>query len=406
MQNSMKKYMLPLLMAVILLYSGTLFHMSSNIQMQFGMLLIATAAFIITNKRGLLGTLVRAKDPWCVLFLYLLMLSIGINMIIESNPIKFALLFLYEFLLFLIGYMVVIVVPYQRFKSVFINFMTIIAGISIVCWLMPEVIKSIALFRYNRTSWQFASLYVYNLNMAVPTRNCGFCWEPGLYQAYLNFALFLIIISEKKKYDWMRMSILAIAVITTFSSTGYIILVILSLLQLFQGRNSIRKMILALLVIILGFAAISNLNSILLFIDRYTMYSVAGKFYSAGNESVATRLYSGLCDLDVAILSPFGADRSAIEILRAEAASKYGNITASTNTFTAMLLYFGWLPGIAYAILWIRGCLRVQKTFFNRLLVLFMMASILMTSLHIDLWFFTIIMMYWNSRYCNELVEK
>lgn len=393
-----KKVAVPILMIIILMYSGSLFYMSHNVQLQYGMLGIALIAFLIANKNGLLNNFIRTSDTYCISFIWLYAISMLVNMFTESG-MGFALYYLYELLLFIVGYIIICLVPYERFKKCYINIITIIAAVSLICWLIPDAIRQIAPFNFVRGSWRFSSLFFYNLNLAVPTRNCGPFWEPGMYQAYLCFAMLLIVTDSKEKHQWGRLLILSFTVITTFSSTGYFLLVVVLMLKLYQSRQPVHKFVWSVLVIIVGTVLILNIQNVLNYIDQYTLYSVGGKFYSDGNESVATRLYSGICDIEVAFTHPFGVNRANAETLRRLVATQYGKVTASTNTFTTILVYFGWIPCIAYAALWVRGCCRFQRTVINRILSIIMIVAIMMTELHVDLWFLQIIVLYWSSCY-------
>ena len=60
-------------------------------------------------------------------------------------------------------------------------------------------------------------------------RNCGIFWEPGVYQVFLNIGIILLLDKELEKYDIIKFYILLIALITTFSMTGFIVISIVLL---------------------------------------------------------------------------------------------------------------------------------------------------------------------------------
>ncbi|MEZ7944428.1 MAG: hypothetical protein QMB73_00050, partial [Flavobacteriaceae bacterium] len=66
----------------------------------------------------------------------------------------------------------------------------------------------------------------YDLNGAYIMRNCGPFWEPGAFVGYIIFALLLYIDDLKGVYKRNKFKFLTIilALITTFSTTGYIII--------------------------------------------------------------------------------------------------------------------------------------------------------------------------------------
>lgn len=67
--------------------------------------------------------------------------------------------------------------------------------------------------------------------IGIKDRLCGFFWEPGIYQIYLNIFLILQLGKYKEKV-WILAAILS--VILTISTTGYIILSIILLHELFK----------------------------------------------------------------------------------------------------------------------------------------------------------------------------
>lgn len=57
-------------------------------------------------------------------------------------------------------------------------------------------------------------------------RNCGFCWEPGLFASFIVIGMVFNILIYKNLYN-RRFLILTAALFTTFSTTGYVAFIIL-----------------------------------------------------------------------------------------------------------------------------------------------------------------------------------
>ncbi len=66
-------------------------------------------------------------------------------------------------------------------------------------------------------------------------RNCGVCWEPGLLQLVLNLLLFLSI---QRKAHFFQLLIIALAIVSTLSTAGFIIIGLNVLYFLIQNRNT------------------------------------------------------------------------------------------------------------------------------------------------------------------------
>lgn len=92
-------------------------------------------------------------------------------------------------------------------------------------------------------------------SLPIP-RNCGFAWEPGGFAVYICLAIFInIFLSKSQKKFNKRFWILLLALITTQSTTGYIIFIIIMFFYLYQVNFKIVLVALPLLLGILIFLA-------------------------------------------------------------------------------------------------------------------------------------------------------
>ena len=85
--------------------------------------------------------------------------------------------------------------------------------------------------------------------VGVKERLCGFFWEPGIYQIYLNIFLILQLNKYKEKL-WIFATILSI--ILTVSTTGYIILSIILLYELFKKLHTTKNIFIVIAVMIVA----------------------------------------------------------------------------------------------------------------------------------------------------------
>lgn len=84
--------------------------------------------------------------------------------------------------------------------------------------------------------WMFFKLsnqYSFNIFGFSLVRNQGLFWEPGVLQFYLNLLLFLQLYVFKTKNIGIALTVCAI--ISTYSTSAYIIMVIISALAIFNG---------------------------------------------------------------------------------------------------------------------------------------------------------------------------
>lgn len=85
-------------------------------------------------------------------------------------------------------------------------------------------------------------------------RNCGFAWEPGGFAVYLALALYinLFFIKSEIKYN-KRFWIIVMAIASTQSTTGYVVLIILLIVHFFQTNMKLVLVFLPVIVIIVVF---------------------------------------------------------------------------------------------------------------------------------------------------------
>jgi hypothetical protein len=103
----------------------------------------------------------------------------------------------------------------------------------------------------------FYTINVQNENSFPFSRNAGFTWEPGAFSVFINFAIFLnLVINRFKLKGNRKLLIFVIALITTFSTTGYGVFMLLVLFYVYN-RNVKYRILLFPVAIILGFYLMS-----------------------------------------------------------------------------------------------------------------------------------------------------
>lgn len=157
----------------------------------------------------------------------------------------------------------------RRFWKYFCNLMVFFSVTSIFFWFLQTmgwtgwIENGIApFFKVAGKNPDVAPTYnILIHNFFIPTdsefqiRNSGPFWEPGLFAAYLCFAIFaerFFVEKQKNRLFSKRNLLMIAAVITTFSSAGYIALLIILLCGLFASRLSIIPKYLLLAIVVLG----------------------------------------------------------------------------------------------------------------------------------------------------------
>lgn len=126
-----------------------------------------------------------------------------------------------------------------KFRSTYFNVMYYVSLISLVCFALNYLGVNIG-FVFEK----YRTILVYNnliyLENAHVFRNCGMFWEPGAFQGYIMLALLFYINDYKslwKIHRW-KCIILSLALLTTFSTTGYIVYLLYIAYIIFTSRIS------------------------------------------------------------------------------------------------------------------------------------------------------------------------
>ena len=88
-------------------------------------------------------------------------------------------------------------------------------------------------------------------NVNFLQRNCGIAFEPGAFQFIPNLGI-AILLGKKTEKDllfWIKIVIYAIAVITTYSTTGFVIMAVLLLVSSFSNRKHFFMIVLVLILL-------------------------------------------------------------------------------------------------------------------------------------------------------------
>lgn len=168
-----------------------------------------------------------------------------------------------------IAYEIVEYVNCKKFIVIFQNVMTAITCIAIIGYIFVNV------FHFSNMFFQFTNIngesyngfILFNYIIRLPERNCAFFWEPGLFSTALTFAL-IIELNFTNVINWRRVLIYVVGIVTSQSTAGYILLLMVGVLWSLKINPRQRKLriliyILQLFIIILSIIMMFNLDSLL-----------------------------------------------------------------------------------------------------------------------------------------------
>jgi hypothetical protein len=217
------------------------------------------------------------------------------------------------------------------------------------------------------------SLFFSNIDAVVYDdlyRVCGFFWEPGIFQTYLNLAIFLEIskASRKNRRFYLRLIVLSVAVIVTYSTMGIIAMSVVYIYFILKSSKGGKLNWVSLLfIVILAFIAIR-----LIFFNEDIYTKLFGKIENQSG-SFDSRYGSLIGNIRVFFTSPFigvGYGISTIEMQKYAAEFANGEYLHQTNTFTNYFASFGIFVGLYFIRGWYRLAKRCTKGKLNVLVAL------------------------------------
>lgn len=177
-------------------------------------------------------------------------------------------------------------------------------------------------------------------------RNTGLFREMGVFQHFINIAIMFLLYSNYfHKYKLFYFIILFITVITTYSSTGYLFLLLILISTIFSKGNLLfnNKYIYCFIALIVLILSLQLVNSN----ENNKVINTINKF-SEGDSSYEGRIQSIISNSKVWVQSPvigYGKERSDKLALE----NGLGNITEhNTSTTTSYFSFYGIIPGILF----------------------------------------------------------
>ena len=264
--------------------------------------------------------------------------------------------------------------------------------IEIVAYVSPSLIRLFPIVKV------YAGSGIYNMFlggihqeilMKPVIRTNGIFWEPGVFQIYINLCLMYQLFLCKKP-DFRRVMIYIIAVLITFSTAGYIVLLwVLLIYALFTYTNKDSKPTNVVFKVLIISLLVFGLAFTIIFDSTFLYDNVFYKFQNTSSRTTAARIGSIFIPLDIAKDYPWfgiGASKMPDETLARSIYIIGVNSQYNTNTFLFQFAAYG----IPFGILFTLG-----TYFFTRSLSESKWVRLLL--------FGAIIMMYFNERLQSPL---
>ena len=334
------------LMVLFLIFGTDTFLFNTNINVTWeyiskGMICCGVCWFILKYRK---------QTEKKVLELFFICGLLMISMIVSRD---FTGGYIFKIILLAFGFYFTREIPFDEFRKYYIYWMKVIAINSLVGLVLCKFIVNSSLFPIMsngirevkmfgltnitvRNDWTAAGTMLY--------RNYGPFWEPGVYQIYLILALAFSMFS-KEKVNIFDAILFTCAIVSTFSTTGYIVMVLIYIAFFMQKKGTRYKLIVCLggIVFLVAFFNMPHL------VD-FVFSKLSGKGSSAA--SFNARWYSIWINLYIAISKPFGVGPNGLET-NVQNFLKTNNIDVfftNVNMITQQFAIFGILFGGYYVL--------------------------------------------------------
>lgn len=249
----------------------------------------------------------------------------------------------------------------RRFMRAFVNCIVVIALSSLPCVAIANLNEPLAFSLVSNsydwtTPFGYSFYYTWGINGTINVRNSGVFWEPGAFAGFLILGmLFLLYGKTQCGHAPAKMLVLVVTLLTTRSTTGYILLVFMLLVMyrdflfLFAKgkRNSVFGLLVGAVVVVASILVVVSSGNV---VDKMSGISYLGDGYV--NESAETRFSDVINSLQLSLQA--GIMGLGDTMSRVAAESSLG-ITDNSIGLLHLIYTYGWLFALAYSFVFFSG---------------------------------------------------
>ena len=240
-----------LLVLILIIFSGLGNGITRDVR--YTIIPIVFAFIIVINKRikisksvvkvylifalYIFGYYIKYSGVFDPMFTYRIFSYITLSYLVVSI-VKYNFFVIYETIIY---HLALISVPLYIFTR--INY-----GIIFQLLKRIETLLQIPSLKFGINN-EYVNVWIYTINQNG-IRNCGFTWEPGGFANFLVLALVISLAINKFKLKNRKTIVILIALLTTFTTTGYLSLIVIFLWYLYNVKFQ-KKLLLFPLGIIL-----------------------------------------------------------------------------------------------------------------------------------------------------------
>jgi hypothetical protein len=328
------------------------------ITLKYVILLSALACIFVANLNSLSLKKVHVPAIICGLMCLLILTTGIVNSDLRSG-------YYYKCVILIMSYLIARQYRFEDFAVCFEKIIYFFAVVSVVFTAIASINRSLlSIFPtfVNSAGTRFYNLIVYMVPVSTSlARNYGIFREPGIFQMFLMIGL-LFHTYYSKEFKILKLIIYSLAVILTYSTTGYIALIVYMILYLVKGNEKIsdnKKKLIAVILMIGGLAFLALQTNLL-----SSEGIVFDKLGNMRRHTTIARFSSIFANIDMWLKKPLtGIGLTEVELMFPQISfQRYGFAsTHNTNTLLCELSTFG----IIYFLLFTNGYIKLIKKIGN-----------------------------------------
>ncbi|MBP3590868.1 MAG: hypothetical protein J6K14_00110 [Clostridia bacterium] len=124
----------------------------------------------------------------------------------------------------LFAYFIIKLYSFRHVMKLYMIIMTVTSAIALVGYFLANytnLLEFLPVYK-NSNGVEYVVGIVFNYIKAIPERNCGMFWEPGLFATHLVIAIVIELIS-KKKASFLKLLLFSVCLFTANSSAGFVL---------------------------------------------------------------------------------------------------------------------------------------------------------------------------------------
>lgn len=272
-----------------------------------------------------------------VFFLYIPIITILLSQLVNLD---FSLGYEYKIFLLIGGFAMASMVKFSDLMDAFVNVMLVVAICSVAVWAFTfmGVDYWFGLPQTGENEYYTLGITVVHTSRGLWYRNFGPFWEPGVYHIYLNFCIAYLLLF-KNKTSLNKLLFFIVALITTFSTTGYACFLLIMVSYFIKKLTTLNiKILISIVALIAGM--------VLLLTNEYVNAILFGKIVD-GSTSLDVRMMDSKLYFEMFLQDPiFGIGLTdaynQVQKLYEHLGIDYSGASSTTfREFASMGLYLG-----------------------------------------------------------------